>query len=96
MQPLHRNENRFDSVQSIPKCVSKRRELHEQSSVNAMTGLFSVQGDNPRYRSQVYNRALLPRGQGFKMRIATNPGLHGVRKDVHMRDIRILCVCVCI
>lgn len=35
-QPSHR----FDSIRSIPECVSKRRELREQSSVNAMTGLF--------------------------------------------------------
>jgi len=48
---------------------------------------WTLQGDNPRYRSQVYNRALLPPGQGFKMRIATNPRLHGVRKDVRMPSV---------
>jgi len=46
----------------------------------------SILGDNPRYRSEVYNRALCPTGE-FKMRAAANPGLHGVRKDVRIVSI---------
>lgn len=82
-QPSHR----FDSIRSIPEYVSKRRELREQSSVNAMTGLFrAIIRDTAR---KFITERYCPPGQGFKMRIATNPGLHGVRKDV-----RIPSVCV--